>query len=140
MAKLTAAQYVEKWGRNLKGAGTDIRNGVERVTVAPGQLAAAQSDKMLAGIQRAIADGVWQRAVASVSLEDWKEKTITKGIGRIAAGVDGAQQKQLAMAERLLAAVDQVKATVDTMPDATLEDRIQRMVAFSRGMAEKRLK
>lgn len=140
MAKLTAAQYVEKWGRNLKGAGTDIRAGVERVTVAPGQLAAAQSDKMLAGIQRAIADGVWQRAVASVSLEDWKEKTITKGIGRIAAGVDGAQQKQLAMAERLLAAVDQVKSTIDSMPDATLEDRIQRMVAFSRGMAEKRLK
>jgi hypothetical protein len=140
MAKLNASQYVEKWGRNLKGAGTDIRNGVERVTVAPGQQAAQQADKMLAGIQRAIADGVWQRAVASVSLEDWKNATITKGIGRIAAGVDGAEQKQLQMAERLLAAVDTVKAQVDTMPDATLEDRIQRMVAFSRGMAEKRLK
>ena len=140
MAKVTAQQYADKWGRRLKGATTDIRNGVERVTEAPGAKAARQSDKMLAGIQAAIADGRWQRAVAGVSLDEWKTATLDKGIGRIAAGVDSAMSKQIVMAEKLLAAVDSVTSTVDNMPDTTLEDRINRMVAFARGMSEKRIK
>jgi len=140
MAKVTAQQYVDKWGRRLKGATTDIRKGVERVTEAPGVKAARQSDKMLAGIQAAISDGRWQRAVASITLDEWKTATLDKGIGRIAAGVDGATGKQLQMAEKLLAAVDSVNTQVQSMPDTTLDDRINRMVAFSRGMSEKRIK
>lgn len=140
MAKVTAQQYADKWGRRLKSATTDIRNGVERVTEAPGVKAARQSDKMLAGIQQAISDGRWQRAVANVTLEDWKSATLEKGIGRIAAGVDSALPKQIQMAEKLLAAVDSVNGQVQNMPDTTLDDRINRMVAFSRGMSEKRIK
>tara|TARA_Y100000310_G_scaffold181737_1_gene181739 strand:+ start:148 stop:570 length:423 start_codon:yes stop_codon:yes gene_type:complete len=140
MARVTASEYAEKWGRRLTGSTTDIRRGVERVTEAPGQAAAIQSAKMLDGITRAIQDGRWQRAVAGVSLQDWKAATLDKGIGRIASGVDGAMGKQVQMAERLLAAVDSVKGQVDAMPDASLEDRIARMVAFSRGMSEQRIK
>jgi hypothetical protein len=113
---------------------------VDRVTEAPGIAAAAKADKMLAGITEAINDGSWAAAVSGVSLADWRTATIDKGIGRIAAGVDGAMQAQVQMAEKLLAAVESVKTTVDAMPDTNLEDRIQRMVAFSRGMAEKRIK
>lgn len=140
MARVTAQEYAEKWGRRLSGSTQDIRRGVERVTEAPGQKAAAQSQRMLAGIQEAIADGRWQRAVAGVSLQDWKTATLEKGIGRISSGVEGAMGRQVQMAERLLSAVDSVKSRVDAMPDATLEDRIQRMVAFSRGMSEARIK
>jgi len=140
MSKVTATEYAEKWSRNMKGSTTDIRRGVENVTEAPGAKAARKSDKMLAGVQRAIADGTWQRAVAAVSLEDWKRATLDKGLGRIAAGVDNAQQSQVQMAEKLLAAVDSVKATVDQMPDDTLEDRIAKSAAFQRGMAEKQIR
>lgn len=140
MSKLTASEYAEKWGRNLKQSTSDIRAGVERVTEAPGIKAAREGDKMLAGITRSIQDGTWQRAVAGVSLQDWQTATVQKGIGRIAAGVDGAMTKQVSMAEKLLAAVDSVKAQVDQMPSTTLEDRIQRMVSFARGMSEKRIK
>jgi hypothetical protein len=138
--KVTPTQYADKWGRRLKGSTTDIRQGVDRVTEAPGIAAAAKADKMLAGITEAINDGSWAAAVSGVSLADWRTATIDKGIGRIAAGVDGAMQAQVQMAEKLLAAVESVKTTVDAMPDTNLEDRIQRMVAFSRGMAEKRIK
>lgn len=140
MAKVTAQQYADKWGRRLKGATTDIRQGVERVSTAPGQKAASQADKMLAGIQAAISDGKWQRAVGAVTLEEWKDATLQKGIGRISSGVDSSLQSQVQMAEKLLAAVDSVKSQVDNMPDTTLDDRINRMVAFSRGMSEKKIK
>jgi len=140
MSKVTAQQYADKWGRNLKNSTQDIRAGVERVTTAPGMQAAKKSDKYLAGIQRAVANGTWQKNVAAVSLQDWQAKTINKGIGRISAGVDSAQTAQIAMAEKLLAAVDSVKAKVDSMPDTSLDDRLNRMVAFARGMSEKKIK
>lgn len=140
MAKVTAQQYAEKWSRNLKGASQDIRNGVNRVTEAPGVKAARKQDKMLAGITEAIQTGKWAHAVASVSLEEWKTATLDKGIGRIAAGVDAALPKQQQMAEQLLAAVDSVVGSIENMPDTTLEDRINRSVAFQRGMAEKTIR
>ena len=140
MAKLTAAEATEKWGRRLKGSGEDIRRGIDRVTEAPGQKAARAADKMLAGVQQSISDGTWQSQVAGVSLEEWKEKAKNKGIGRIAAGVDAAMPKHVQTMERVLAAVDATKAEVDRMPSTTLEDRINRMVAFSRGMSSRKIK
>ena len=114
--------------------------GADRVTEAPGMKAAQKADKMLAGVQRAISDGSWQKAVASVTLPEWQEAYKMKGIPRVAAGVDGAMNKQVQMAERLLSAVDAAVAEVDRMPDTTLEDRINKSVAYMRKMAEAKIK
>lgn len=139
MARVNAQQYVERWSRKLKQAGQDITTGVNNTSEAPGAAAARSEAKMLNNTTEAITSGRWKRNVSAVTLEDWKRAMINKGIGRIAAGVDGAQQSQLAMAERLLAAVDSVAGAVRQMPNTTLEDSINRMVAFARGMAEKKL-
>lgn len=140
MAKLNAQQVAEKWGRRLKASGEDMRIGVNNVTEAPGIAAARAQDKMLANTTEAITSGRWANAVRAVPLEQWKNALITKGIPRISAGVDGAMQAQVQMYEKLLAAVDSVASKVRAMPNVTLEDSIQRMTAFARGMAERRLK
>jgi len=140
MAKVTATQYVDKWARNLISAGPSITDGVNNVTEAPGGKAARKADKWMAGIQRSFQDGTWQRGVGAVSLEDWKQATITKGIPRISVGVEQAKPKQLIMAEKLLAAVDSVTSIVNQMPDNTLEERIAKSAAFQRAMSEKRVK
>ena len=137
MARTTPAEYVEKWTRRTKGATEDYRRGIEKVSEAPGEAAARQADMMLANITRAIQDGTWANQVRRVSLAEWKEKTLTKGVGRIAAGVDAAANKQQAMAQELLAAVDDVSNQVRGMPKGTLEDGINRMVAFARGMSQR---
>lgn len=135
MAKLTPQEYAEKWGRRMKGSTEDIRRGVEKVSEAPGQAAARQADVMLQNLTRSIQDGTWARQVGRVSLQEWKEKTLSKGVNRIAAGVDAAMPRQVAMAQDLLAAVDSVAEEVRRMPKGTLEDGINRMTAFARGMA-----
>jgi hypothetical protein len=134
MARTTPEEYMEKWGRRLKGAGQDIRAGVERTTVAPGIAAAQASDKMLAGITEALNSGKWQRAVAGVSLQDWKEATVNKGINRIAAGVDASMSKNRVKVEKLLSDVDSSVSEIARMPSTTFQDRIQRMVSFSEAM------
>lgn len=136
MAKLTPAQFREKHARRLKGALEDMRRGVEAVTEAPGAKAAAAQAKMRAKIVEAIDEGKWARKVSGVSLEDWKKSMVEKGLGRVAAGIDGSAAKVEAFAKQLLDYQDRLQGQLEGMPDLTLEDSIQRMVTWIRGMAE----
>lgn len=134
MAKVNPQEYAEKWARRLRGATEDIRRGVERVDTAPGELAAAQQDAMLQNFVESVNSGLWASRVRGVSLQDWKEATITKGIQRIGAGVEAAQPKMARIAAELLPAVDAAAAAARAMPKVTLEDSIARMTTFVREM------
>lgn len=134
MAKLTPEQYAEKQARNLKNSLPDIRAGIERVSTAPGVSAAAAQSRMKDNLNRAIDDGRWAAKVKGVTLEDWKSAALNKGVDRIAAGIDQAHGKQVAMAGRLLAAVDSAAAKSNAMPKGTIQDSIARMTTFVEDM------
>lgn len=133
--KLNPQQFREKHARRLKAAVDDIRLGVERVTKAPGGLAAAKKDKWIQNLQKTETVEKWARRTAAVTLEDWKEKMLTKGVGRIAAGVDGAAAKVEDFAEKLIAHQNSGLTQIEQMPDLTLEDSIQRASAWIRHMS-----
>lgn len=133
--RVTPAEYAEKHAARLKASIPDIRRGVERVTESPTEKAAQRSDKYLAGVQQAVADGRWQAGLRAVSLAEWKSKTLDKGLIRIATGIDAAKGKVTAFAAELLPFEDALLATVDAMPDMTLEDSIARSSAWIRGMS-----
>lgn len=136
MARLTPEEYAEKQATRLKAAAEDIRRGLSRVQQAPGELAVRKQDKLLAKFQESVSSGRWAAATRSVSLGEWQELAIQKGVPRIAAGIDAARPKQVAMAQRLLAAVDQAAAKARSLPDATLEDSINRAATYMREMAK----
>jgi len=136
MAKLTATEFQEKHSRRLKAAVEDVRRGIDRVTVSPTEKAAAKQDKMLSNLTQAVQSGKWAAGLKRVSLEDWKRKARDIGVNRIAAGIDGARDKVIAFAEELLPHIDRQKAKIAAMPDVTLDDNINRMTTFIRGMSE----
>jgi hypothetical protein len=136
MAKVTPEQYAEKQARNLKNSLPDIRMGIERVSSAPGQKAAAAQQRMKDNLNKSIDDGRWAKKVSGVSLEEWKSAALNKGVDRIASGIDNAHDKQVQMAGRLLAAVDQSASKVRAMPKGTLQDSIARMTAFVTDMSK----
>ena len=140
MAKVNANEYAEKWGRRLKGSTEDIRRGINRVSVAPGEAAAAQIELMKANLMKSLEDGTWERNVRAVGLDEWKDKILNKGLQRIGAGVDAAQSKQVAMAEKLLAAVDASVEVVNRTPRGDLETNISRMTTFAREMNKRKIK
>lgn len=140
MAKVTPQEYAEKWGRRLKGSVEDVRRGINRVTEAPGIAAARSKELMKARIIEAIDNGTWEEQVGKVTLAEWKDAALNKGVNRIAAGVDGAQTKQQRMAANLLAAVDEEAAKVKAMPKGTIEDSINRMNSFARGMHGRKIR
>ena len=138
MAKMrvTAEEFAEKHARRLKASVEDIRAGVERTTESPTAAAAAAQQKMIQNLTAAVQSGKWAQRLRSVSLEEWKEKTITKGLGRIASGIDGAHNKQVAFGAQLLAFESTLKDSIDKMPDLTIEDSIGRATAWMRGMTK----
>ena len=134
--KVTAEQFVEKHNRRTKAALQDMREGVERVTEAPGIAAAAKADKMRANLIASLDNGKWQRRVAAVPLEEWKRAMIDKGVNRVAAGVDASAGKTRQFAEQLLSHQSGLMSEVEAMPDLTLEDSIGRMTTWVRGMSK----
>jgi len=136
MAKLTALEYQEKHSRRLKAAVEDVRRGIDRVTESPTAKAAAKQDKMLTNLTAAVSSGKWASGLKRVSLEDWKRKARDVGVNRIAAGIDAAKDKVVAFAEDLLPHIDRQRDKIKAMPDVTLDDNINRMTTFIRGMSE----
>jgi len=134
--RVTAAEFQEKHNRRLKGAVEDIRRGVERVSESPTAKAARKQDKMIAELTRAVQSGKWARSLNAVSLEEWKRKTVEKGVPRIASGIDEAAARVTAFAEKLLTFESTLMDTVAKMPDLTIEDSVNRATAWIRGMAK----
>lgn len=130
MARVDPTTAATKWATRLSASTNDIKAGVERVTVAPGQAAARQADVWLLRVQAA--KDKWKRNVAAVSLADWQNKMITVGIGRIGSGASANQGKVQSFMTSFLPHVDAGVAKVKAMPNATLDDRINRAVAMIR--------
>lgn len=135
MSRLTPQEAQTKWANRLKGATADIQAGVNRVTEAPGVKAAAKQDKMLQNLTASVQSGKWKRGVLRVTLDEWKSAFLNKGIGRISAGVDAASGKMSDFYSQLFPFQDNLRNQIAAMPDVTLDDNLNRMVAFARGMA-----
>lgn len=134
--KVNAEQYADKLAARLKASIQDVQRGVERVTESPTEAAAQAQDKMIARLTEAVQGGKWAAGLRRVSLQEWKSKTITKGIPRIATGIDQARPKVVNFAQQLLAYEGDLMGRVENMPDLTLEDSINRATTWIRGMAQ----
>lgn len=132
----TPQQAAEKWARRLKAAGEDIRNGVQNVTVAPSQQAIKKKDKMKAKLVEALDKGVWEKQLGKYDLESWKRDMTEKAIGRIPAGVDSAQPKMNDFMSKLLPAVNNAVQKIQSMPDVTVEDSVNRVSTYIREMSK----
>jgi predicted transcriptional regulator len=134
--KLTPQEYQQKHAARLKGSISDIQAGVNKVTVAPTQQAAAAQAKMLQNLTQAVSSGKWAARLKSVDLQTWQAATINKGLNRIASGIDGAQQKVIDFASQLLPFEASLQDQVSKMPNLTLEDSVQRATNWIRGMSK----
>lgn len=136
MAKLTSQEFAEKWQRRLSAAAPDIQKGIQKVDQSPTEAAAQKQDKMLANVTQAVQSGKWAAGLRRVTLQDWKKSAIEKGIPRISQGVANAGGKVAQFASELLPYQDSLKQQIASMPDLTIEDNINRMTTFVRGMSK----
>lgn len=131
MAKDPTA-VAQKWVTNLSAATQAITDGVNSVTTAPGQAAARQKAVYVNNVQASA--NKWATRVAAVTLPDWQQSMITKGIPRVASGAQSAQPKMQAFMSKLL---PYVSAGVGSLPArGDINANIARMTAWVQYMAK----
>jgi len=135
MARLTPQEIAEKQNRRLKGSITDMQQGINRVTTAPGLQARNAKQKWVAKITDAKTHDKWAKNVGEVTLEQWKSDMINKGLGRVAAGIDAARGKLEVFYEKLNTYQDGGLTKLNAMPNLTLEDSVNRATYWIRYMA-----
>lgn len=128
MAKVmaTAADAAQRWQQNFGAAGPRWAAGIQAVTVAPGQAAAAASDRYLSGVQQNVQK--FAAKVAAVPLGTWQAVSIQKGQGRLASGATAGLPKYEAAITKVLAAEKSIIASLP--PRGTVEQNIQRSSQF----------
>jgi ElaB/YqjD/DUF883 family membrane-anchored ribosome-binding protein len=124
---LSAAQISDKWGKRMKSSITDIQAGIDTVTESPTEKAAAKQDKMKQNLNAAIDNGRWASGLRSVSLSDWKTKTKQKVGERMSSGVDAGMPKRQKFDQYLVSTLNGVMPEINSMPDMTLEDSVNRV-------------
>ena len=128
MAMKNANAVAQKWRDRLQNASEEMKAGVQSVTQAPGQLAAQKADVMKARLMDALNSGKWQRKVSAVSLADWQQAMLNVGIPRVATGAAEKVAKVEKFMTKFLPFVDNVKKQIAAMPNATDQDRKNRML------------
>jgi hypothetical protein len=126
----------EKWSRNLAGATDYIRQGVQRVTVAPSELAIANKEKFRRKLIEAIEKGKWENGLKKYTLELWRKDMLTRGIDRIPSGADAAKDKMSDFYAQLFPHIEAGLKELDRMPSMTLEDSVNRATFWIRHMAK----
>ena len=122
----SAAEAAQRWQQGFGAAGQRWADGIESVTVAPGQLAAAAQSRYLAGVQMNAQK--WASRVSSISLAQWKSQAVAKGQGRLATGAQSGMAKYQARIQQVLDAEKSIIAGLP--PRGTVEQNIQRSSAF----------
>ena len=136
MPKVTPEEGAKKLIANARAAAPHIADQVRKVTTAPTATAATKLDKMRTNFNAAIDSGKVQAGLQRVSLSDWQNAMITKGVPRIAQGLEQAESKIVEFNRQFYPYLERVQSEVSAMPDTTLEDGIARMTHNVRQIAK----
>lgn len=128
-------QYADRWESGMNSSVQKMVAGVQAVTESPTQKAAQNSDKWLQGIQRAHANGRYVNGCNRVTVDEWKRVTSAKIQTNLTAGVSAAKPKVVAVAGQLISHINSGLPTVNAMPKVTMQDSVNKVVAWMQHMA-----
>lgn len=121
----------QRWATNLAGATGKMTDGINAVQTAPGVAAARQKQVWAANTAASV--DKWASKTAAVSLQDWQQAMINKGVSRVASGATAAQPKMQAFLTKFLPFLD--SAVAGLPPRGNLEQNIARSAALIRKTA-----
>jgi hypothetical protein len=132
--KATPQAAAEAWSTGFGGSTAKYTAGINSVTIAPGQLAAAQKALYVQNVT-AQADN-WAGKVASVSLPDWKAAATGVGAQRLVTGATKGLPKMQSFMQSFL---PQLSSIVDGLgPRGSFEQNMQRSMSYASALHTKK--
>jgi hypothetical protein len=123
----------ERWAGSAGVAQQRYTEGVQSTNVDVVGRAIAQEAKLLSNFQTAVTNGRWRRALGRVGTQGWKSAAVAKA-GNFATGLSAGKQKYLDAIGPVLAVEAQLQQQIDAMPNATIQDAINRSAAWQMGL------
>lgn len=136
MAQKDPASVAKKWASNLGNSTSSITDGVNAVTQSPTASAAKAVDRWSAAMQAQRTKDKFVKGLNAVTLGDWQQAMLTKGVPRVASGAQAATPKMQDFMTKLLPYTAQVSAKVQAMPKLNLNDSIARATTAITEMAK----
>lgn len=136
MAKISASDAAKAWVDGLSAATTKMQRGVNSLTVSPTESAAKAKTKMLQNLTTAVNSGKWEAGLRSVTLDQWRQRYVEKGLPRVATGAAASQDKMQNFMTQLLAYQDTALQSLQSMPNNNKADSKARMNAWFDKMAQ----
>lgn len=130
MAK-TLDQVATKWQQNAGAAQQAYVDGIRNTTVDPTQLAIANEQGYLSGVQQAVQTGLWRRNLAAVGKSGWQNAAEAKA-GNFGTGISAGLAKYEAKMATWLPIIQSAAAQAKQMPGQTLDQRIARSAYLAR--------
>ena len=132
------AQTVQRWRDSAAQGQSRYQEGVQATQVDVVGRAVAAQPKMLANVTQAITSGRWARRLQEVGTQGWKAKTLAK-VGNYSTGIAaGADEYQRAM-QTWLPIIQSAAASVQSMPNASFQDSLNRMTAYATALHNAKL-
>lgn len=94
--------------------------------------------KMLANVTQAITTGRWARGLQQVGTAGWKAAALAKA-SNYSTGITAGKAKYDTAMQTWGPVIDAAAASVHNMPNATFQDSINRMTAFSTALHNRKL-
>lgn len=126
---MTPQELAKKWAENLTRAKTSIRKGIEGVTVSPTQKAAQQVQKYRDGCVRAADDGAFVSGCNRVTLQEWKDKAINKGLSNLETGVRDGESKVVAFQTKFAPYAKQASERAAAVEGSGRSAAMEKMIA-----------
>ena len=128
MKSVSPTQAATNWSNGMANASAKITAGVNAVTEAPSVKAIDAIPRMVQGIQAAAASGKIAAGLQRVTLQQWQQAMIQKGVNRVAAGATAAKPKVQSFFTQFLPFLAQGVAQLP--PRGDVNQNIQRAVAM----------
>jgi len=126
---LSPTDVANRWAQGLANATTKMTQDAQALTISPTSQAAAAVQTWIARLNDPKVQAKWQAKLNAVTLQQWQQAYVQKGIPRVSQGAQQAiQTKMVPFFTKWLPYEAAGKAQVKQMPKATLQDRIARAV------------
>jgi hypothetical protein len=132
-AIVDAQTATDRWIGSAGTAQQRYTDGVQATNVDPTARAVAAQGKLLNNFQAAVTSGKWARALQRVGAGGWKAATVAKA-NNFSTGINASRQKYLDAIGPVLQVEAQLQQQIDSMPNATIQDSINRMAAWANGL------
>jgi|SRR5947209_912424 len=125
-------EVADRWAQRLAASAEKIKSGVQGVTTSPTQSAANAADFWQQRMQDPQTKAKYVNSLNKVSLSQWQQAMLGKGVNRIASGANDAKPKVASFLQQFLPYVEQGAAMVRAMPKGGIEDAVNRAAAMIR--------